>query len=108
VDDNAAKSIAAELQLMPLDAFSLALVYFTGIERARGAAEGNAWRHLFDLQAIYEAHDRLRLRAEVNGGVEPNRFGTSGWIAGALYARLKILEALRLAVRFDVFREYVA
>jgi hypothetical protein len=108
VDNNNAKSIAAELQIMPLDALSLALVYFSGIERSTGAPEGNAWRHLFDVQAIVEAHPRLTLSAHLNGGFEPNNFGTSGWIASAFYARVMLLEELRFAMRFDVFREYVA
>jgi hypothetical protein len=108
VDDNAAKSLAAELKITPLDALALAVVYFSGIERENGAPEGNAWRHLFNVQAIVDAHARLRLMVDLNGGFEPNRFGTSGWIASALYARVTILEPLRFAMRFDVFREYVA
>lgn len=109
VDDNDGKSIAFDVQLMPLDAIAIAFVYFTGIERPTGAPEGQHWRHLFDLQMLAEAHRRLHFGLHFDGGVEPTRFGSSGWVASALYARVTILEeVLRFALRGDVFREYVA
>jgi hypothetical protein len=108
VDDNAGKSILAQIEIAPFDELQLSILYMTGIERPSGAPEGQPWRHLFDVYATYEVHSRVTLRAHVDGGFEPNAFGTSGWVAFALYGRVTLLDSLRFAMRGDLFREYTA
>lgn len=41
----------------------------------------------------------------MNAGVEPNVFGVSRWLAGALYGRAKLDDTLFLALRGDAFVE---
>ncbi len=84
------------------------ILYFGGIERARGAAEGRAWRHDFDAHVTWDATPRLSLIAHANGGFQPNQFGVSMWAAGAPYARLRIVDQVSFAVRGDVFYEHAA
>ena len=42
-----------------------------------------------------------------NVGTEPNHFGTSAWIAGAVYARIRASSKLFFAVRGDAFGERI-
>lgn len=107
VDDNAAKSVSAQVTFTRPDVLA-SLLYFGGIERPSGAPEGRAWRHLFDAHATWHARRWLSLLAHANGGVEPNRFGVSGWVAGALYARFRVAPQLYLVARGDLFYEQVA
>ena len=55
--------------------------------------------------ATVEGLEGLSLGAEVNGGFERNTFGTSAWMAGALYARARLFPILFVAARGDVFWE---
>lgn len=106
LDDNDEKSIALQVTYAD-DLMALSLLYFTGVERPTGAPEGRAWRHLFDGHVTVHPTDWLSLLLHVNGGFEPNTFGTSGWLASALYARFRLLESpgLYIAARGDVFWE---
>lgn len=106
VDNNDEKSIAAQLTYTRSDVVA-SFLYFTGVERPRGAAEGRAWRHDFDAHVTWYATPWLSLIAHANGGFEPNNFGVSAWGASALYARFRIIEQLHLAVRGGVFYERV-
>ncbi|MBN8609398.1 MAG: porin [Deltaproteobacteria bacterium] len=108
VDNNDEKSITAQITYTDPDRLAISVLYFTGVERPTGAPEGRAWRHLFDAHATWHATEWLSLLLHVNGGFEPNSFGTSGWFASALYARARILPELFLALRGDVFYESTA
>lgn len=104
VDNNGFKSASAQL-LFARGPLSLGVLYFGGVERARGAAEGSAWRHLFDAWAQLDATCRLQLLAHADAGFEVNDLGTSHWLAGALYARFRALDVLYLAARGDFMSE---
>jgi Putative beta-barrel porin-2, OmpL-like. bbp2 len=107
VDNNAAKSLAAQLTYNIADKLTTQFLYFTGIERATGAPEGDAWRHLFDMYVALYPRAWLALLAHFDAGFEPNRFGTSAWAAGALYARVRTRKWLYVAARGDAFYERV-
>lgn len=107
VDNNPEKSVMAQLTYTRAD-LVVSVLYFGGIERPQGAPEGRAWRHLFDAHVTWHATPRLSLLAHADAGFEPNGFGVSAWAAGALYARLRIVDQLFLAVRGDAFYEHVA
>jgi len=108
VDNNDEKSLAAQLTYTKPEKLALSMVYFTGVERPKGAPEGRAWRHLVDMHATWDALSWLSLIGHFNAGTEPNRFGTSAWVAGAVYARFRASEKLFFALRGDAFRERVA
>jgi hypothetical protein len=105
VDNNPEKSVAASFNYVITDKLTYQLLYFGGVERAAGAGEGRAWRHLFDTYLGWYPRKWLSLLAHVNAGFEPNRFGISRWAAGALYARVRPLKWLYLAARGDFFWE---
>lgn len=107
VDNNPEKSGMAQLTYNLTDKLTYQLLYFFGVERPAGAPEGRAWRHLFDSYLAYYPTRWLALLAHVDGGFEPNRFGTSGWAASALYLRFHPLAWLYLAARGDFFYEWV-
>jgi hypothetical protein len=107
VDDNEAKSVSSHLTYAVRDLFTAQLLYFGGVERPAGSPEGPYWRHLFDAWAKVEILGRIALMAHANGGWEPNRFGTSAWAGGALYARVQTSDWLALVLRVDRFWEDV-
>ncbi len=107
VDNNGEKSVSAQLTYERSD-LSASLLYFGGVERPRGAAEGRAWRHLIDSHVTWHATRRISVRVHANGGLEPNEFGLSAWAAGAIFGRVQVASPLFLAVRADVFLEQVA
>lgn len=84
------------------------VMYFGGIERATGVSEGKAWRHLLDGYATIAISDDFSVLAHADAGIERNDFGTSGWVAAALYGKLQLGPKLYAAARGDYFREYVA
>ncbi|MFN0060912.1 MAG: outer membrane beta-barrel protein [Myxococcaceae bacterium] len=106
VDNNGEKSVSAQVTYTLPERLAVSLLYFSGVERAQGALEGRAWRHLFDAHATWNVTSRLSLLAHANAGFEPNGFGSSIWVAGAAYARYQLLQPLYLAVRIDAFHEY--
>ena len=105
VDNNVAKSVVAQVTYTLTDRLALSVLYFGGIERDEGAAEGPAWRHLFDGYVQWSPTRRVSLMLHANGGFEMNRLGTAWWAAGALYARFRIARPLYLALRGDYFHE---
>jgi len=107
VDNNDEKSLSAQAIYTRSDV-SYSALYFGGVEREPGAAEGRAWRHLLDTYVTWDVTPELSLRAHANGGFEPNEFGVSHWFGGALYARLRVLEPLFIAVRVDALYENTA
>jgi hypothetical protein len=104
VDNNAQKSVSTQVTYTT-PAVVLSALYFGGVERARGAAEGRAWRHLLDAHATWNVAPVFSLLAHVNAGMEPNVFGISRWLAGALYGLVRLDEALLFALRGDAFVE---
>ncbi len=108
VDNNDEKSIAVNLTWALPERIAVSVLYFTGVERPAGAAEGRAWRHLLDAHVTWNVTPALTLLAHANAGFEPNAFGTSAWVAGALYARLRVHPRLFLVARGDAFYETAA
>jgi hypothetical protein len=84
------------------------VLYFGGNERASGAPEGTPWRHLFDAYVQFPVTSELSMLAHGNAGVEATAFGTSSWVAGALYGKLALSSKLYAAIRGDLFYEQVA
>lgn len=107
-DTNLQLSPAAQLYYDVPGKVTFDLMYFGGVERPAGAPEGAPWRHLLDSYVIVALSDVVSCMAQVDAGVEPNRFGASGWAAGAAYLRLQPGRSVYLAARGDVFREWIA
>ncbi len=107
MDNNEGKSISTQLTWTRTD-LVLSILYFGGAERAKGAPEGQGWRHLADAHVTWHATAWLSLLAHSNAGLERTNFGTSHWSAGALYGRFRVLQPLHIALRGDMFREHVA
>ena len=107
VDNNPEKSLAGQLTYNITDRVTFNAIYFTGVERNVGAPEGRPWRHLFDAYLALYPRKWLAILVHVDGGFEPNRFGTSGWAAGAAYVRFRPVGWLYLAGRGDYFYEWV-
>ena len=108
VDGNAEKSVMLRASSDPERTLSGAVLYFGGVERPAGAPEGRAWRSLVDAYVQWRLAPDWTLLAHLDGGWEPNRFGTSGWLAGALSARWQLEGPWAVACRVDGFREWVA
>jgi hypothetical protein len=106
VDNNDDKSLTTQATYTIPDRLQASLLYMGGAERAKGAAEGRPWRHLFDAWAQVEVMPRLSLAVHGDAGFERNQFGVSSWGAFALYARAKALDWLSFAGRFDRFAEH--
>jgi len=105
VDNNPEKSVLLKAAWSPSDRFLFHVLYFGGVERPTGAAEGRAWRHMLDLVAVWLASERISVRTELNGGVEPNAFGLDAWGAGQLAVRVLLTPWLYAAARADVLFE---
>ena len=109
VDNNEEKSVQANVTYKVPNKVVLQALYFGGIERpASSRPEGPYWRHHFDASAQWDATRWLSLAAQGDYGFEPNRIGTARWIAGALYARIKPVERVYVALRGDRFHEHLA
>jgi len=108
VDNNEEKSLQANVTYKLAGKLLLQALYFGGVERTTGSPEGPYWRHHFDAFGQYDATKWLSLAGQVDYGWEPNRLGTSRWVAGALYARAKPLERVYVALRADRFHERLA
>jgi hypothetical protein len=108
VDNNEAKSLMPIVAYKIPDRLAVQAMYLGGVERPKGAPEGPYWRHHFDLFGQYDATKWLSLLAQADYGWEPNRFGTARWAAGAVYARVKPIERVYVALRGDRFHEHLA
>lgn len=104
-DNNPEKSISVDYAFTPSDALTVGATYFGGVERPVGAVEGRAFRHLLDGYAVWSANKRLRFVTELDGGIEPNRLGLSGWFAASLSSRVMVLPWLFVAARGSAFFE---
>lgn len=108
VDNNEEKSIQANVTYKVPNKVLLQLLYFGGIERTLNARpEGPYWRHHFDAIGQVDATPWLSLAAQADYGFENNRIGNARWWAGALYARLKPIERVYVALRGDRFTEHL-
>ncbi|MEZ4447965.1 MAG: outer membrane beta-barrel protein [Nannocystaceae bacterium] len=112
IDNNREKSLALIYNHTHSERLSVAAVYFTGVERATGADERPSagagpipWRHLVNVSVLGAPHRRLGLVGNLNGGIEPNRFGASGWFAVAGGVRVEATRWLFLAGRGSWFDE---
>lgn len=109
VDNNEEKSVQANVTYKVPDKILIQALYFGGIERpAASRPEGPYWRHDLDLFAQYDATAWLSVMAHGHHGWEPNRIGTARWTAGAIYARVKPVERVYIALRGDRFHEHLA
>ncbi len=86
---------------------SATVLYNGGIERAPGAAEGNAWRHLLDANMSFAVDDQLSVLVHLSAGAEPNDVGTATWAGAALYAKYQATSTVELSGRVDGMTESV-
>lgn len=107
LDNNDDKSVSLQLTYTKPD-LALSVLYFGGIERNKGVAEGQGFRHLLDAHLTWNAMSWLSFLFHANVGVEPTNFGVSHWVAGALYARVQLHKQLYFALRGDAFYEHAA
>ena len=107
VDNNRYPSVAASAAYTGAKV-SGQVLYFGGVERPTDAPEGTPWRNLLDAYATLTVTDELSVLGHVDAGLERNDIGTSGWLAGALYAKYAVTPTLYVAARADYFREHVA
>lgn len=106
-DNNDARTLLMQAEWAVTPKLFLNFEYMVGVERDRGAREGQWVRHTFDHWGELEATSRLQFRWHLFAGVEPNRLGTSGWVGFAAYARVKFFEWLFAATRLEVLHEAV-
>jgi hypothetical protein len=106
VNRNPYPCFAGVVTWTPSKTLSTTLVYFGGVEDATNAPEGQPWRHLFDVTGTWQATADLAFALQADAGFEPNNFGTSRWLDGAAYARVRIVPKLFMAARVDGFHEY--
>jgi len=106
-DTNGKKSISLQGFYTKPDKIAASLLYFGGVERPRGAPEGQPWRNLFDSHITVTVSPTLSIQAHADGGFENTAFGRSSWRAGALAARLKANSWLYVAGRADILDETI-
>ncbi len=105
VNRNPYPCFAGVLQYAPSPEISAQLLYFGGVEAFAGAPEGQPWRHLFDAAVTWNVTRDVAIATQADAGFEPNNLGTSRWVAGALYARVRPTKRLYAVVRGDWFHE---
>lgn len=103
LDNNAEKSLALEYKYQPASTLTVGVTYFTGVERPANAREGRAWRHLLDIYLVTTSLRRLAWLVNLNGGIEPNELGLSGWVAANAVLRVELLPWLFTAARGTLF-----
>ena len=105
VDNNRYPSVAGSATYSD-EATTAQLMYFGGVERASAAAEGSAWRQLFDAYVQHAINDVVSVAGHVDAGFEPNDIGTSAWFAIAVAAKLQLQRTIYASGRADYFREW--
>lgn len=106
-DTNGMKSVSIQGLYAKPDKVTASFLYFGGVERPRGAAEGEPWRHLFDSHLTLNVSPVVSLLAHVDAGFEETTFGRASWRGGALAGRIKANPWLSVAVRADILDESV-
>lgn len=104
-DTNGEKSISVQGLYTKPDKVTASLLYFGGAERARGSAEGEPWRNLFDAHITITVSPTLSIQAHANAGFEDTSSGRASWRAAALAARIKLTSWFHAAGRVDVLDE---
>jgi hypothetical protein len=105
VDNNDGKSVMALFTYTKEGSLTVNALYFGGPERKKGALEGQPWRSLFDLNALFTVNDYVSLLGHADAGFEPGKLGTSAWVSGALYSRIHVVKPLFVAARGDFLYE---
>jgi hypothetical protein len=103
-DTNDKKTMALHLAYTEDDWF-VSGHYLGGVERPEGDVAGDPWRNMFDFMGEYSGFKRATLAAHFNTGLENSEVGDHRWVAGAAYARLKLVDWLYLALRADGIKE---
>lgn len=106
VDTNRVPTAVVNLQYAARR-LSWSVLAMIGPERPSGAAEGPAIRALFDGWVQWQPAPTIGFVTQLNGGVESNRFGASGWLTGMFSARWHPLSWMYLAARGEYFREWM-
>ena len=99
VDNNDEKSFFIQAQYKAKEEFTTSLSYYGGVERAGGAKEGRAWRHVTQWYAQWDPISWFEVSGETDGGFENNRFGFHWFAAALAWARVKALDWLFFAAR---------
>jgi hypothetical protein len=111
VDNNEEKSIETHTTYHVAEKLMIRGLYFGGVERPTGSAEGPYWRHHFNAVVQWQIADWLASAAQADYGFEPNRFGTARWWAAAAAVRVRVLPILKglyFVYRGDRFHEHLA
>lgn len=106
VDNNKEKSLALEYVFDHSEQLKITTVYFSGVERARNAPEGRAWRHTLDAYLQSQFIHRMALLVHACAGIEPNHFGLSWWTVGSLGFRVRALDWLYFTGQGAVLYEH--
>ena len=106
-DTNGKKSVSLQGLYTKPDKVTASFLYFGGVERPRGAAEGQPWRNLFDAHITVAVSPTFSVQAHANAGFENTAFGRASWRAGALAARVKANRWLYIAGRADLLGETI-
>lgn len=104
-DNNRAKSIGAQITLVPLQGMSFCLGYIGGAERDTNNAD---MRHLFDVVGSWKLTDRFTIGGNADYGMERSLV-TPGknavWRGVAGYVKLALSEPFSLALRGEAFQD---
>lgn len=106
-DTNGQKSVSVQALYTKPDKVTASLLYFGGVERPRGAPEGEPWRNLFDSHLTVNLTNAFSFQAHADAGFENTTFGRSSWRGGAVSLRLKANKWLYVAGRADILDETV-
>ena len=104
-DTNGKKSASVQALYTKPDKITASLLYFGGVERPRGAPEGQPWRNLFDSHLTVSVSKALSLQAHADAGFEDTTFGRASWRGASIAARVKAQAWLYLAGRADILDE---
>jgi len=106
-DTNGKKSVSAQALYTRPDKVTASLLYFGGVERPRGAPEGQPWRSLFDAHVTVSVSKTLSVQAHADAGFEDTTFGRASWRGASIAARVQARAWLYLAARADVLDETI-
>lgn len=106
-DTNGNKSLSVQALYTKPDKVTASVLYFGGVERPRGAPEGQPWRNLFDSHITVSVSKTLSLQAHVDAGFEDTTFGRASWRGASIAARVKAQAWMYLAGRADILDETI-
>jgi hypothetical protein len=105
VDNNAAKSVCAQIGIVPLDGMNLNVNYMAGAEK---------WKNTSDKRAVLDIVGTYRINSLVTAGMnfdygteEHSTFSgnTAEWVGAAGYLRLNVTENASLSIRAEMFND---